>query len=128
MQKWLTVKSLSCKLLTLREKVPNMEFFLVRIFRYSGWIRESMDQKKLHIWTFFTKCHSTLVWNFVCQIVNKVMFEFLICKHQASSNGKLVRKACLNFVWFSWSLVLQTCTFTDTGIYQNCFYKNFPNY
>ena len=33
----------------LREKFPNTEFFLVRIFLYS-------DQKKLRIWTLFTQC------------------------------------------------------------------------
>ena len=38
---------------TLREKCPNREFFLVRIFLYSDWIQENMDQKKLRIWTFF---------------------------------------------------------------------------
>ena len=33
---------------SLREKCPNMEFFLVRIFLYS-------DQEKLRIWTLFTQ-------------------------------------------------------------------------
>ena len=33
----------------LREKCPNTEFFLVRIFLYS-------DQKKLRIWTLFAQC------------------------------------------------------------------------
>ena len=35
--------------MTLREKCPNMEFFLVRIFPHS-------DQKKLCLWTLFTQC------------------------------------------------------------------------
>ena len=39
---------------TLRGKSPNMEFFLVRIFLYSDWIRENTDHKKLRIWTLFT--------------------------------------------------------------------------
>ena len=43
-------------ILTLREKCPNKEFFLVRIFPFSDWIRENTDQKKLRIWTLFTKC------------------------------------------------------------------------
>ena len=34
---------------TLDEKCLNTKFFLVRI-------RENIDQKKLHIWTLFTKC------------------------------------------------------------------------
>ena len=57
---------------SLREKCPNTEVFLVRIFLYSDWIRrdteylllrispysvrikKNTDQKKLCIWTFFT--------------------------------------------------------------------------
>ena len=42
--------------LTLREKSPNTEFFLVCIFPYSVQIRENMDQKKRRIWTFFAQC------------------------------------------------------------------------
>ena len=50
---------------TLREKCPNTEFFLVRIFPHLDWIRrrsispysvrmrENADQKKLGIWTLF---------------------------------------------------------------------------
>ena len=34
---------------TLREKCPNTEFFLVRIFMYSVQIEENTDQKKLRI-------------------------------------------------------------------------------
>ena len=40
---------------SLREKCPNTEFFLVRIFPYSVWMRENMDQKILCIWTLFTR-------------------------------------------------------------------------
>ena len=36
-------------LVSLREKCPNTEFFLVRIFPHP-------DQKKLRIWTLFTEC------------------------------------------------------------------------
>ena len=39
----------------LREKCPNTEFFLVRIFLYSDWIQENTDHKKLRIWTLFTQ-------------------------------------------------------------------------
>ena len=42
--------------IALHEKCPNTEFFLVRIFPHSDWIRENMDQKKLRIWTLFTQC------------------------------------------------------------------------
>ena len=39
----------------LREKCPNTEFFLVRIFLYSVRMQENTDQKKLRIWTLFTQ-------------------------------------------------------------------------
>ena len=39
----------------LREKCPNTECFLVRIFLYSIRIQENRDQKKLQIWTLFTQ-------------------------------------------------------------------------
>ena len=48
--------------LTLREKCANTEFFLVRIFPQSDWIRrdtEHTNQKKLRIWTLFTQCNWT---------------------------------------------------------------------
>ena len=31
---------------SLREKCPNTEFFLIRIFLYSDWKQENTDQKK----------------------------------------------------------------------------------
>ena len=40
---------------SLREKCPNTEFFLVRIFLYSVRIQENTNQKKLRIWTLFTQ-------------------------------------------------------------------------
>ena len=41
---------------SLREKCPNTECFLVRIFLYSVRIQENTDQKKFRIWTLFTQC------------------------------------------------------------------------
>ena len=32
-------------------KIPNTEFFLVRIFLYSDWVQENTDRKKPRIWT-----------------------------------------------------------------------------
>ena len=54
----------------LREKCPNKEFFLVRIFPYSVRLRENTDQKKPRIWTLFTQCTSQgfldqFSWNFI---------------------------------------------------------------
>ena len=40
----------------LREKCPNTEFFLVRIFVHSVRIQENADQKKLRLWTLLTQC------------------------------------------------------------------------
>ena len=42
--------------LSLPEKCPNTEFFLIRIFPHSARIRENTDQKKLRLWTHFTQC------------------------------------------------------------------------
>ena len=42
-----------CHKLSLCEKCPNTEFFLVCIFWYLDWIRENMGQKKLRIGTIF---------------------------------------------------------------------------
>ena len=51
-----TCSNVLVKWLSLREKRPNTEFFLVRIFLYSDWIQENTDKKKLRIWTIFTQC------------------------------------------------------------------------
>ena len=50
------LKSCTVNLLSLREKCPNTELFLVRIFLYSIRIQENTDQKQLRIWTLFTQC------------------------------------------------------------------------
>ena len=40
----------------LREKCPNTEISLVRIFLYAVQIQENAERKKLRAWTLFTKC------------------------------------------------------------------------
>ena len=61
-------RSLRSIALALREKCPNREFFLVRIFLYSVLMQENADQKKLPIWTLFTQCSYTevqiIIWAF----------------------------------------------------------------
>ena len=47
--------------LVLREKCPNTEFFLVRIFLYSVRILENTEQKKLGIWALSTQCGRLVV-------------------------------------------------------------------
>ena len=49
--------------IALREKFPNMELFLVRIFLYSDWIQENTAQKKIRIRTLFTQCWKQL-WRY----------------------------------------------------------------
>ena len=44
-------KNIHVKEIAMREKCPNMQFFLVRIFLYSVRIQKSADQKKVRIWT-----------------------------------------------------------------------------
>ena len=50
---WWLVKIMN---ISLCEKWPNTEVFLVRNFPYSVQIWENTDQKKLRIWTLFTWC------------------------------------------------------------------------
>ena len=52
-QKW----CLKWKYASLREKRPNTEFFLVRIFPYSAQMRENTDQKKTASWHFWHSAH-----------------------------------------------------------------------
>ena len=40
---------------SLREKCPNTELFLLRIFLHSVQIQKNTDQKQLRIWTLFTQ-------------------------------------------------------------------------
>ena len=54
--------------ITLREKYPNTEFFLVRIFWY-------LDQKKLCIWTLVTQCKSQLLGKIAFHTILKVITE-----------------------------------------------------
>ena len=47
---------------SLREKCPNTEFFLVRIFLYSGQTRENTDQKNsvfIHLYAVLFKAKTT---------------------------------------------------------------------
>ena len=43
-------------MISLREKCPNTEFFLVLDFLFSVRIQENTDQKNLRIWKLFTQC------------------------------------------------------------------------
>ena len=90
---------------SLREKCPNTEFFLIRICLYSAWIRVNTDQKKLLIWTRFTQCqcpirHTLVIllqivvyFTFVCKN-NRLMSEFQMLHYswiKASAKNKVQR-------------------------------------
>ena len=62
--------------ISLREKCPKTELFLVCIFLYSDWIQENTDQKYLRIWTLFTQ--NILIYSLV-------FFIYLKTKVQAKS-------------------------------------------
>ena len=49
---------------SLRENCQNTEFFLVRVFLYSDWMKGNKDQKKLRIWTLF-KQWMILTWKVI---------------------------------------------------------------
>ena len=59
--------------MTLREKCPNTEYFLVRIFLYSVRIQENMDQKKLRIWILFVQCDDA--FHFILKIFSFVRYS-----------------------------------------------------
>ena len=72
--------------LTLREKYPTTELFLVCIFLYSDWIRrftpysvriqEDTDEKKPRIWTLFTQCNHRSFWHFNMIRMTSLNFYF----------------------------------------------------
>ena len=58
--------------ISLREKCPNNELFLVRIL-----MRENTDQKKLCIWKLFTQCIDSITQNTAkAKAVNEFMPNF----------------------------------------------------
>ena len=65
--------NLRLETISLREKFPNAELFLV-------WTQENTERKILHIWTLFTKCIGT--WSvdyFVIYIPGTVLTKFKWC-------------------------------------------------
>ena len=108
--------------LSLREKCPNTEFFLVRIFPQSDWIRsispysvrmrENTDQKNLCIWTFFMQCVFALLMlfmnRFCCRLwtsrltnIFTLMKIFLIFKGnmQKSDIGRQIKFHEIRNLW-----------------------------
>ena len=60
----------------LREKDPNTEFFLVRIFQYSVEMRENANQKKSRIWTLFAQWSFLLYLHAVTYFPKKLHLTF----------------------------------------------------
>ena len=50
--------------MTLREECPITEFFLVRIFLYSDWIRRFKCDCALYVWKIFQKTKISLETNY----------------------------------------------------------------
>ena len=80
--------------LALCEMCPNTEFFLMRIFPDSDWIRrntsylsvfirmrENTDQKRLRIWTLFTQCSAFTVPFSILQTVHPFQTNFSLFQH-----------------------------------------------
>ena len=59
-------------IISLLEKCPNTDFSLVRISLYAVWIQENTDQKKLLIWTLFTRWNYLILSWLLCPKVSKV--------------------------------------------------------
>ena len=57
--------------LTLREKCPNTEFFLVRMW-------ENTDQNKFHIWTLFTQSHRMNTDKLVLLLICPITYFWMI--------------------------------------------------
>ena len=71
----------------LRARCSNTEFFLVRIFPYSDWMRENTGQKKLRIWTLFTQwlyCELRFFWSCLSKV--KTLFSVSIRLQRNCSN------------------------------------------
>ena len=62
---------------SLRENLPNTEFFLVLFFLYSVRVQKNTDQKKLRIRTLFTQWFSQMV--IVSQCFKKFWYLLYIC-------------------------------------------------
>ena len=129
-------KSTHQSFLALREKRPNTELFLVRIFLYSDWIQKNTDQKKLRIWALFTQSSGLLqlclifliclkiflqtivVPNKILQVVTeKTAPSFLFfCKYNWKNKFKSLTISCC-LVLFLLDVIFQGKTFpSDTAI------------
>ena len=92
------------KISAVREKCPNKEFFLLRIFPYS-------DQKKLCIWTFFTECVlSAVLVIFKKQSHLSFSRGWSPFSHASTTNisGPFSKQKC----FYAVSVVARDCSFT----------------
>ena len=91
--------------ITLREKCPNTEFFLVHVFPCSLRIQENMDQKKLRIWknTFHAVSLILMAKNLLGKGVLKICSKFtgehscgsaISIKLQSNFNEITLRHGC----------------------------------
>ena len=74
----------------LREKCPNIEFFPIRIFPCSDWIRENTEHRILRILTLYAvsviiKVFSISLFYLKIPRVNKYL-----CKHDSNDNIRYI--------------------------------------
>ena len=75
---------------TLRQKCPNTEFFLVRVFPYSARIRENMGHNKLPIWILFTHSMTSLLPTYWTLLPLSYFYIYQTCCKSSEYWGDLV--------------------------------------
>ena len=103
--KQITSFSIYSRKMSVHDKCPYTEFFLVHIFPYSVWIRENRDQKKLRIWAFFRQC----VVLETCPLQNVLFLKslhydhYLIWISKANQHSRVKRK----HIWHDFHAVVK---------------------
>ena len=111
---------------SLREKCPNTDVFLVRIFLYSDWInlrkspylvriQENTDQKKLRIWTLFTQWMLLRVFQ-KCGKLSE--FKIIFNKTAGSKTVKLQALTLRLFLW--WAIYFNIGVFLEFSLNFDC--------
>ena len=83
-----------------REKCPNTEFVLVRIFSYSVRIRANTDQKKLGIWTLHAVASTRLKFHLSTKLLiqssphETANVQFVFYHKTFAMPQKKLRKTC----------------------------------
>ena len=105
-------KNIHVKEIAMREKCPNTQFFLVRIFLYSVRIQKSADQKRTRIWTSEyrkARTRKNSMFGHVSRSVVKSFFSYnwrtLHCMQNVTSRKGKTNKMRLKLVWrYFWNM------------------------